>query len=128
MIVGTTWFAPLQYLECWLLDFPWLFDCAFMPPTNEDCLDLRFHGLKQFSPLLFRACVSWPCVTQHVCMLEMPALLPFNFFAWCFGMVVGEAAHPWPEGAFPPKPLKLVVSNPTAVHKKVMSFAPWELT
>jgi hypothetical protein len=45
-------------------------------------------------------------------------LLPFNFFARFFGMTVGEASHPGPSHSLEETPIKLVVSNPTAVHKK----------
>ena len=33
-------------------------------------------------------------------------------------MVVGEASHPGPPDSLEGSPIKLVVSNPTAVHKK----------
>ena len=90
--------------------------------TNEDFGSLRLLGL----PLDPFACMStsarfgpWPCA--HLCAFsaqEVPSSLPFNFFARFFGMIVGEASHPGPPEKLDVTPIKLVVSNPTAVHKK----------
>ena len=95
--------------------------------SNEDSRNLR---LSDVPVTLFAShrkhslCEPWPCV--NLCALsaqEVPQLLPFNFFARFFGMTVGEASHPGPSHSLEETPIKLVVSNPTAVHKKPMKLS-----
>lgn len=39
--------------------------------------------------------------------------LPYHFFAWHFGIRIGEASHPGP------KQVRICITNPTAIYKKV---------
>ena len=90
--------------------------------SNEDFHNLRLPDalVTPFASHLKHVVLEpWPCV--NLCALltqEVPQLLPFNFFACFFGMIVGEASHPGPSHSLEGTPIKLVVSNPTAVHKK----------
>jgi len=71
----------------------------------------------------------WPCVNQRAHFpLELPALLPFNFFARFFGMAVGEASHPGPPSDPDRRLTKLVVSNPTAVGADVVVLSETSAT
>ena len=73
---------------------------------------------------LGRARGPWPCVSLLVLSgLELPQLLPFNYFANFFGMSVGERSHPGPQPHQADRPIKLVISNPTVVHKKIDDIA-----
>lgn len=90
--------------------------------TNENSSSLRLLGLPSipFACRISQATSDpWPCANHcAISTLEVSLLLPFNFFARFFGMVVGEASHPGPPDSLEGSPIKLVVSNPTAVHKK----------
>ena len=114
--LGVLWHVPSLHPCAALHVAWWLLACDVLPSTNEDCTNLRLHGMLSHHFSKTEADAPWPCVNQRVCMLEVPASYPYNYFAWCFGMSVGEATHPGPVPTL--RPLKLVVSNPTAVHKK----------
>lgn len=90
--------------------------------TNENSSSLRLLGLPSipFACRISQATSDpWPCANHcAISTLEVSLLLPFNFFARFFGMVVGEASNPGPPDSLEGSPIKLVVSNPTAVHKK----------
>lgn len=89
----------------------------------------KMRGLQLTWYVFSGAWKLWPCVNQRAHFpLELPALLPFNFFARFFGMAVGEASHPGPPSDPDRRLTKLVVSNPTAVGADVVVLSETSAT
>eukprot|EP00435_Cladocopium_sp_Y103_P050765 s2212_g15.t1 len=86
---------------------------------NRENPPKKFDDLLLGSPRSFEVWWYRPCVNSYVLPeLEVPAILPSHFFAWFFGLIIGEASHPGPGSSSDPVCTRLAISNPTAVFKK----------